>query len=475
MSKKYKISFLVVIIILIALFFVGFSKTYEAAKNLIPWETKELIKNRIFTKNFKEKEMLSLQGTIDRKQHIIDQVRDSLSLNKKLILLNQKKLTSENNESYQITNYYIPFKEYFENGQNPPAYLDEFNNKIFIISAIGEIIFFDKKNINEETKFFDFIRIPTNINEVIIDDKFYDLSENSHLDDKYLHASFPIGVKDILINDGNIYISYTKKVSEACYNTSIISGKIDYKKIIFSEFFTYDDCVAPQKHFNYTAHQSGGRILNLDRDNILFSIGEFRDRPLAQDISNPFGKIIKINKINKKYEILSLGHRNVQGLAFDSDVKFILSSEHGPKGGDEINIQKDFNITNFGWPISSYGLHYDGTEKEYAPLFKSHSDHGFKEPFKYYVPSIGISEIEIISSNFFNENISNDDKNIFVTSLANRSIRYIKADKNYNKILKEDLIFMGERIRDILYDKDNNLVYLIQETIPTFSILKKID
>ena len=96
--------------------------------------------------------------------------------------------------------------------------------------------------------------------------------------------------------------------------------------------------------------------------------------------------------------MISKGHRNPQGLFYDKMNKFILSTEHGPYGGDEINMimLNHKGLQNFGWPIASYGEHYTDPKKvkiKKYPLLKSHRDHGFIEPLKYFVPSIGISEI----------------------------------------------------------------------------------
>ena len=136
---------------------------------------------------------------------------------------------------------------------------------------------------------------------------------------------------------------------------------------------------------------------------ILFTTGDFRYRTLAQMKDNDYAKIIKINLTNGKSSFVSIGHRNPQGIYYNSKEDYIISTEHGPKGGDEINLNKnpDQKIKNYGWPISSYGKHY---AKHYskerlakAPLYKSHKKYGFEEPLKYFVPSIGISEIIMIS------------------------------------------------------------------------------
>ena len=156
----------------------------------------------------------------------------------------------------------------------------------------------------------------------------------------------------------------------------------------------------------FSLHHAGGRLIDFDYNNIVFSIGEFRSRSLAQDPNSINGKILKIEKDSKKVKVLSMGHRNVQGLFFDKESNFIYATEHGPQGGDEINIIKDLTkIANFGWPISSYGEHYGYPKKnnskiyKKAPLKKSHKMHGFIEPYISYNPSIGISEL-IVLKNF---------------------------------------------------------------------------
>ena len=162
-----------------------------------------------------------------------------------------------------------------------------------------------------------------------------------------------------------------------------------------------------------------------------------------------------------------MGHRNPQGLYYVKDSNIIINTEHGPKGGDEININflEDDKIPNFGWDISSYGTNYDGTD----PYKKSHSEYGFVEPFKYYVPSIGISQMVYMPNNLKFEN----GKYLFVTSLRAGSIYIIKVNDKFDKILDEDRIhFLEQRIRDIEYDKENNVFFLLFESTPSIGVLK---
>ena len=102
---------------------------------------------------------------------------------------------------------------------------------------------------------------------------------------------------------------------------------------------------------------------------------------IAQDDNLNFGKIISIDIDTKEYTYFSKGHRNPQGLLYLKDKDVVLSTEHGPKGGDEINkIIKD---ENYGWPIASYGIIYGHEIKKLGPTFEEHVN-GFKEPSFYW-------------------------------------------------------------------------------------------
>ena len=146
---------------------------------------------------------------------------------------------------------------------------------------------------------------------------------------------------------------------------------------------------------------------------------------MAQDFNSVNGKIIKININDFDYKIISMGHRNPQGLYYDKERSFILETEHGPNGGDEINLipmdQINNNIIlNYGWAKASAGEHYIPTEEKVKkyPLYKSHKKYGFIEPLKSFVPSIGVSEITKIGS----------DKYV-AGSMKDRSIYFFELDK----------------------------------------------
>ena len=234
--------------------------------------------------------------------------------------------------------------------------------------------------------------------------------------------------------------------------------------------FSTKECIHAEKNVDkeVQAVQSGGRLVPFDDSNFIFSTGDYRSRYLAQDINSVNGKLIKINLKNGKYKIISMGHRNPQGLYLDKENNFLLATEHGPKGGDESNILKGINkkrseVYNFGWPISSAGEHYGGkieeNKKKYEkyPLHKSHSKYGFIEPLKSFVPSIGISEIVKVSNG-----------NYVVSSLKDKSLYFFTlTDKGLMKNLKR--LEVGERIRDLKLK--NNYLYMLLEDTPSIGVL----
>ena len=182
-----------------------------------------------------------------------------------------------------------------------------------------------------------------------------------------------------------------------------------------------------------------------------------------------------------------MGHRNPQGLFYDKKNDIIYSTEHGPKGGDEININTspdDEEIENYGWAISSYGEHYESNylvrnnKKDLfkrAPLHKSHSQYGFIEPLKYFVPSIAPTQILKI-----NEFIEIENKNIFYVSTlgvenplerGHRSVHQFIFDADL-KIESHNIIPIGARVRDMIYLKDLNKMLLYLEDIQSIAILE---
>ena len=279
-------------------------------------------------------------------------------------------------------------------------------------------------------------------------------------------------IKDLTIRKNKILISYTEEIKKDCWNTSIILGEMNYEYIVFKKLFSPRECVHSLNNIDHSfnAVQSGGRMVSYNRNHILLSIGDYRSRFLSQINDSVNGKIIKININNAGYEIISMGHRNPQGLFYDKEINILLETEHGPQGGDEINLIKfdkllESKIPNFGWATASYGEHYDyyvGQERKnfYTkyPLYKSHKLHGFVEPIKSFVPSIGISEIVKIGENKY-----------VVASLIDSSLNFFQLNKE-NKIEELTRVEVFQRVRDMIYLEDT--LYLFLEDSPSIGILK---
>ncbi|WP_440917061.1 PQQ-dependent sugar dehydrogenase [Candidatus Pelagibacter sp.] len=319
-------------------------------------------------------------------------------------------------------------------------YLDTAGDKTIVVSGKGDFIFFETKN------FFS-----KKLDQKII---------SSNLDDFIKNENFEfVGLRDLLIDEDNLYLSVILQDKDKKYTLAIINAKLDYKKLKFQFFFKTELLLT-----DYSIG-SGGRIVNYGKDKFLFTIGHLDLKDKIQSKENLAGKIISINKSDQSYEILSLGHRNQQGLFYFKNIKnneFVINSEHGPKGGDEININNlnKQKLYNFGWPISSYGTNYDGTN----PFKLNHKDYGYEEPLIYFTPSIGISEISV-------RNIK-DSNFIFASSLRAHSIYIVETNEEFSKVINKDRLNLGNRIRDIKFVPSLKGFIVILENIPSIGFIQ---
>lgn len=473
MSKKI----IIFLIFIFSIIFVGIygikdikSGREKSISQYLPNDLKTFLKKTIFI-------IPSLQKTIEsQNKKIKDLELEKIKTNEmwshisndNITKISFKNISSQdvkiNNSNYKLSKFLMPLPDYYNWEQKSVGYIDKINDDLIFVSGDGNI-FINKDKNYENKKKLNFKLIESNILDFL---------------DKETTRPGKISIKDILIKKNNILISYNFEKFKDCYNVQIVSGVINENYINFKNLFSYDECYG-----NRELHSSGGRIVEFSESEILFSIGEGLNRRLAQDKNSIFGKIIKLNLINKDYEIVSMGHRNPQGLYFDKENNKIFSTEHGPSGGDEINIIKqNLNETpNYGWPISSYGDHYPGRIDKFkkigkleelleeAPFNKSHKEFGFVEPLKYYTPSIGISEIIKIPSNS-----DTNLKNLFLVGAmgnnideGDKSLHYFNLDEN-NNIKNLSYSIIGERVRDLLYF-DKYLI-MVLENSPSLGFLK---
>ncbi len=211
----------------------------------------------------------------------------------------------------------------------------------------------------------------------------------------------------------------------------------------------------------------GGRLLFLPDGTLLLSVGDGYDyRDAAQDMTSHLGKILRltregapapdnpfIGRADVAPAIWTSGHRNIQGLTLDPQTGDVWAHEHGPRGGDEINLLRAG--ANYGWPRVSYGIDYDGnliTERQSAPEFE--------RPLFFWAPSIAPSGFMLYRGERYPEFAGK----FFVGGLASRSLVRLRTGRDTGLLIEEARMYatLRARIRDVRTGPDG-LIYLLTD------------
>ncbi len=478
----YSVSLLLVLYIIANIFLFNDSSKLSYLKSKIPIEKKQIIKKYFFPYRYideTEKYSKALQEAIDDNQKLIKDIESDLNKKDKLLSQISEKLGYTRfyeikNQDLRVKNKVYNFKEFKDDfleikkhgdARSGSIYVEKDLDKIIILTASGIFQFFNTNDL-QKREFYSKV-IPSNLKKLI---KYENFFSNSNY-----------GVKGLLIFNNYLYFSFNREVIKGCFNTSILRAKLNYENLNFEKFFFPDECVKKDSE-GFTPHSAGGRMV-IYKNKIIFSSGEYLKRRAAQDPNSILGKILLLDPTKPgSYDLISLGHRNVQGLHVDKINNTIISTEHGPMGGDEVNVNINFlsEKKNFGWPISSYGEHYGFSKRNdshplyiEAPLYKSHKDHGFYEPIKYYVPSIGISEIVKLSKEM---SPYEESHNFMLGALGSKpsegdmSLHFLEISNDYSRIRNHDVVNINSRVRDILTLNDNNVLVML-ETDSTIGLL----
>ncbi|AJR03712.1 PQQ-dependent sugar dehydrogenase [Siansivirga zeaxanthinifaciens] len=270
-------------------------------------------------------------------------------------------------------------------------------------------------------------------------------------------------------NNGWIYLSYASAEGEGDGgNTAIVRAKIkDNALVDIQQLYKAGPNTKKGQHF-------GSRI-EFDNDGYLyFSIGERGERDVnPQDITRDCGKIYRlyddgripednpfVNEPNAKKAIYSYGHRNPQGMTKNPKTGAIWVHEHGPQGGDEINIIDKGK--NFGWPVISYGINYNGT-----PFTDITKKEGMEQPLFYWVPSIAPSGMTFVTSN----NYPDWNDNLLVGSLKFKYLERLVIENN--KVIKREKLFENiGRVRNVRQAPDG-FIYVAVEGTGIVKIIQK--
>ncbi len=271
------------------------------------------------------------------------------------------------------------------------------------------------------------------------------------------------GLLDIAIDpqfaaNALVYWSYAE-AGDGGNGTAVARGRLDGAKLADVQvIFRQQPKVAAVAHF-------GGRLL-FARDGRLFvTLGErLRRRADAQTLDNHLGKVVRIERDGKvprdnpfvktpgaMPEIWSIGHRNVQGAALHPVSGALWTHEHGPEGGDEVNI--DEAGRNYGWPLESFGVDY-GTGRRIGDGKPAHP--GMAAPLTHWVPSIAPSGMAFVTSDRY----PGWKGDLFVGALRGRALVRLSFDGR--KLLREERLLVGElgRIRDVRQGPDGWLYLL---------------
>ena len=274
-----------------------------------------------------------------------------------------------------------------------------------------------------------------------------------------------------------IYLTASVSDSDKGSNTSLYSAKFDGDSLIeLKQLYKASPDSEEQRHF-------GGSIL-LKNQHIYFTIGDRGNRDAnPQDLNLDGGKVYRLNLDgsipkdnpffdleNSKKAIWSYGHRNPQGIVSGINNDEIWIHEHGPRGGDEINIIKDPKTNedtvrdrNYGWPKATYGINYSGSE-----ITKNKTLDGVTDPFYYWTPSIAPSGMVMIKSS---EIYSEWNNTLLIGSLSFRYLERLEFD-NSGIITREKLFPRIGRVRDVNLSPDG-YVYISVEGEGIFKILPK--
>ncbi len=271
------------------------------------------------------------------------------------------------------------------------------------------------------------------------------------------------GLLDIAIDpdfekNQTIYLSYSGPGSGGV-STEVISARlVDHSLQDMRVIFTLAKKTSTGYHF-------GSRILFDRKGKLYISLGDRGDKDRSQDLDDHAGSLIRINKdgsvpddnpfIGRSDvlpEIYTYGNRNMQGMDLHPDTGDIWTVEHGPQGGDELNLMQAG--VNYGWPVITYGVNYvigtkigEGTHKE-----------GMAQPVHHWVPSIATSGLMFYSGDKFPAWKSN----AFVSSLKFGQLARLELKDN--KVVHEERLFDGElgRIRDVKQGPDG-YIYMVTD------------
>lgn len=263
----------------------------------------------------------------------------------------------------------------------------------------------------------------------------------------------------LLVDDGNpgqkrLFVSHIQWDSaEDCVTlnvdeASLATASLD-APLMWTTRFVSQPCIPSDVRLS---NETGGRMDVLGSDKMLLTVGVIYRSTWAQDMNASYGKVIQLDLNNWDSKVFSAGHRNPQGLLVAEGT--IWSTEHGPDGGDELNVLVEGQ--DYGWPTSTYGLAYGKLEAygsggiENASPAGEHT--GGVKPMYAWMPSIGISRLIKLNGSGFT--LWKDD--LLIGSLKMRSLYRVRIRDDQIKSIEQ--IEVGMRVRDLVQMLDGRII-----------------
>jgi glucose/arabinose dehydrogenase len=267
------------------------------------------------------------------------------------------------------------------------------------------------------------------------------------------------GLLDVAVHpdfakNGWIYLSYSDPGANGSAMTAIVRGKLREGRFVEQQTLFR----APAGLYRTGGVHFGSRFVFDGKGHLFFSIGERGHKEDAQDLSRPNGKVHRIHEDGRipkdnpfagregaMPSIWSYGNRNPQGLARHPVTGELWGTEHGPRGGDELNRLEPGR--NYGWPVITYGMNYDGT-----PMTDRTAQQGMEQPVLHWTPSIAVSAADFYTGSRFPQ-WKND---LFVGALAQEEVRRLRIEGG--KVVHQEVLFKDAgRVRDVVNGPDGSL------------------
>ncbi|MDP4945074.1 MAG: PQQ-dependent sugar dehydrogenase [Alishewanella sp.] len=271
------------------------------------------------------------------------------------------------------------------------------------------------------------------------------------------------GLLDVLLaadfdSSGRLFLSYS------CGNLNANSTCLASAQLLIVELTAIRPIFGAQPERRGAAHY-GGRMVQLPDETLVLTLGDgFDYREQAQNKANHLGKIVRltvdgavpadnpfVHQAGIAGEIFTLGHRNVQGIVYNPQTGQLFSHEHGPKGGDELNLLSAGQ--NYGWPVATYGVDYTGARVSPYQRFV-----GMQDPLYVWTPSIAPAGMTLYQGALFPE----WQGNIFVSALAGKALHRLQLTAG--KVTAEQVLLadLATRLRDVRTGPDG-AIYLLTD------------